>query len=131
MKHSTFFWSLLVLASLLGVSCKDEEPCDEGQESIGTGCFPKASGGSGGGGSEPMAGEQSGGAPSGNPDATFGSPCESNDDCGGDAPVCDNKMFHYCLQTDCQEGEKNAGVCPEGWMCVSSAGNPSACITFQ
>lgn len=128
MKHSLLVWSLLTLAL---VACKDEEPCDEGQDSIGTGCFPRASGGSGGSDTpEPSAGESSGGAPAGNPEATFGTPCESNDDCGGDAPVCDNKMFHYCLQIDCQPGEKNAGTCPEGWSCISSEGNPSACITF-
>lgn len=72
--------------------------------------------------------------PMGNPDATFGTHCDSNADCGGDAPLCDNKMFHYCLQTNCLEGEEHAGVCPEGWICVppgetpDGASYPSACI---
>jgi hypothetical protein len=129
MKQSKLRWVVFALMAALPLSCKDEAPCDEGQESIGTGCFPKASsGGSGGKTSEPSAGEASGGAPMGNPDATFGTPCESDADCGGDAPVCDYKMFHYCLQIECGEGEANEGVCPEGWMCVNFPPNPTACL---
>jgi hypothetical protein len=118
---------------LLPLSCKDEDPCDPGQESIGTGCFP-IQGGSGGGGStnQPQAGMPAeGGMPSeapSNPDATFGTPCESNEDCGGDAPICDNMVFNYCLQINCKEGEENEGVCPADWQCVLVPPNPSACI---
>ncbi len=117
--------SLVLLSLLLAFGCKDEEPCDGDEQAVGTGCFPRNAGGSGGsGGGSPA----EGGAPSGNPDATFGTPCESDADCGGDAPICDYKQFHYCLQTECEAGEQNEGACPEDWTCFKLAPNPSACI---
>jgi hypothetical protein len=124
--------------SLLPFGCKDTSPCDDGQESIGTSCFPAATGGGAGkasvkpeSGAPAEGGDAAGGAaspPVGNPDATFGTTCQSDADCGGDAPICDTEMFHYCLQTECADGEANAGVCPEGWVCVSVPPHPSACI---
>lgn len=125
---------LLSLALMaLPLACKDDEPCDSDEESIGPGCFPRAAGGSSGSSSgEPTsgAGADAGGAGpgGGNPDATFGTPCESDADCGGDAPLCDNQQFHYCLQTECQEGEQNEGACPADWTCFKYEDNPSACI---
>lgn len=137
--------SLLTLG-LLGVlvappACKDKEPCDEGQDSIGTGCFPQAAGGSSAGSSsKPEAGAPSdagaadggGGnaAPVGNPDATFGTACESDAECGGDAPVCATDPLFYCTQLDCKDGEANAGACPEGWTCLLLPPNPSACVNL-
>lgn len=136
--------SLLTLG-LLGLlvtppACKDKEPCDEGQESIGTGCFPVAAGGSSAGGSsKPEAGSPSdagaadGGsaaAPAGNPDATFATPCETDADCGGDAPVCATDPLFYCTQLNCKGGEENADACPEGWTCLLLPPNPSACVNL-
>jgi hypothetical protein len=128
----------MLFASALSLACKDDSPCDSGEVSIGTGCFAAPTGGSGGGSvAEPVGGSTEGGEPSvpvGNPDATFGTPCATDADCGGDAPLCDNKVFNYCLQTDCAEGEPNEGVCPAGWVCVpkgedpQTGPHPSACI---
>lgn len=141
-------WSLrsLLTLGLLGLlvappACKDNEPCDEGQESIGTGCFPEATGGStAGGSSNPQAGSPNeagasdGGAgnaaPVGNSDATFGTPCESDAECGGDAPVCATDPLYYCTQLDCKDGEENAGACPDGWTCLLLPPNPSACVNL-
>jgi hypothetical protein len=122
-------------------ACKDTDPCDEGQESIGTGCFPQAAGGSSAGsssrpdaGSPSDAGAADGGggnaAPVGNPDATFGTPCETNAECGGDAPVCATDPLFYCTQLDCKDGEANAGACPDGYTCVLLPPNPSACVNL-
>jgi hypothetical protein len=121
-------------ASLL--ACKDENPCDPDQESIGTGCYPVVAGGGAGGTSTPLAGAPSeGGAGAepvaGNPDATFGTPCESDAECGGDAPVCATDPLFYCTQLDCNEGEQNAGVCPEAWSCVHLPPQPSACVNLN
>ena len=143
--------SLLALG-LLGLlvappACKDKEPCDEGQESIGTGCFPQGGsnqgGSSAGSNSKPEAGspaeagaagvnEGGGGnpAPVGNPDATFGTPCTSDAECGGDAPVCATEQLFYCTQLNCQDGEENAGACPDGWTCFTLPPNPSACVNL-
>ena len=117
-------------------ACKDENPCDPGQESIGTGCYPIVAGGSAGSTSVPLAGAPSdGGAadepPAGNPDATFGTPCQSDAECGGDAPVCATDPLFYCTQLNCNDGEENAGVCPEGWTCVHLPPQPSACVNLN
>lgn len=132
----------LGLLALLGLlvappGCKDSEPCDPGQESIGTACFLAATGGSAPqAGSSNDAGASDGGAPSGgesamgNPDATFATPCESDADCGGDAPVCATDPLFYCTQLNCKDGEENAGACPDGWSCVLLPPNPSACVNL-
>lgn len=119
--------------------CKDSEPCDPGQESVGTACFPVATGGSAaqagaasdGGASD--GGSPGGGAPAvGNPDATFATPCESDADCGGDAPVCATDPLFYCTQLNCSVGEANEGACPTGWTCFpKAADHPSACVNLQ
>jgi hypothetical protein len=139
--------ALLLLAfGALPLGCKDEDPCDPGQELVGTGCFPIASGGSAGSssgtpGGAPSeagaAGEASPGGsgsgiePPGNPDAMFGTTCASNADCGGPAPICATDPLYYCTQIDCLEGEENAGVCPANWVCIHIAPNPSACVNSQ
>jgi hypothetical protein len=135
---------LALLCLLLAPGCKDEEPCDDGQESIGTVCYPAATGGSAGSSSLPQAGapgeggaaDPAGGAsgsePPGNPDATFGTPCQANDECGGDAPICATDPLFYCSQIDCSAGEANDGACPAGWTCFPKApDHPSACVNLQ
>lgn len=132
-------FGLLALFGLLVAApgCKDTEPCDPGQESRGTACFPVETGGkasqagtaSDGGASD--GGASSGGTSAvGNPDATFATPCESDADCGGDAPVCATDPLFYCTQLNCKDGEENAGACPDGWTCVLLPPNPSACVNL-
>lgn len=136
--------TLALLGLLAAAGCKDEEPCDAGEESIGTACYPVASGGSAGSASAPVAGAPAeGGAadvpggsggtePLGNPDASFGTPCEANTDCGGDAPICATDPLFYCSQIDCSAGEANEGACPAGWTCFpKAADHPSACVNLQ
>lgn len=134
---------LLTFALLLGAlagACKDEQPCDPEQVSIGTVCFPAEAGGSAGTGAAQAGapsdagagagGEAAPGEP-GNPDAGFGTPCETNADCGGDAPVCATDPLFYCSQLECDAGEANEGVCPEGWTCLKYLDNPSACVNLS
>lgn len=133
--------AVLALLGLLGVAlpgCKDEDPCDPGEEPIGTACYPVAAGGSGGSAGTPQAGaaneggaaDGAAGAPASNPDATFGTPCQVDAECGGDAPVCATDPLFYCTQLDCKDGEANAGACPDGWTCILLPPNPSACVNL-
>jgi hypothetical protein len=135
--------SLLTGTLLLALTgaCKDEEPCDPGQVSIGTVCFPAEAGGVAGtgaaqaGATSDAAGAAAGGEAAagepGNPDASFGTPCETNTDCGGDAPVCATDPLFYCSELECGAGEANEGVCPEGWTCLKYLDNPSACVNLS
>ena len=145
---------LALLIGLLPLACKDTSPCDAGEKATGIGCFPEDKGGSAGKSSS-TAGSDSGGAPAtsdggappasgagvpdtgtggsgvepwGNPDATWGSHCEANKDCGPDAPICATAPLFYCTQVDCQEGEANFGVCPTGWDCFKYLDNPAICF---
>ena len=134
--HSLLGLGLLGLL-LAPPACKDSDPCDEGQESRGTACFPVAAGGSSAGSSsKPEAGSPSddgGGGnagPVGNPDATFGTACQGDDECGGDAPVCATDPLFYCTQLNCKDDEENPGACPDGWTCVLLPPNPSACVNL-
>ena len=113
--HWRFLWCA---AMLLAVACKDDEPCDDDQESVGTSCFAKATDAGGTGGSPEV------------PEVPFGTPCQTNDDCGAPAPVCATDPLFYCSQIECQEGEANEGACPEGWRCFKYLDNPSACVNF-
>jgi hypothetical protein len=126
----------LALLAGLPLACKDDSPCDPGQEATGVGCFPikMTEGGTSNGGPTPEAGagavagaDTSAGAP-GNPDATFGTKCQSNADCGGDAPICATDPLWYCSQINCDDGEENAGACPADWVCFKYGDNPSACV---
>jgi hypothetical protein len=142
-------WSALPYVVVLGllaalpVGCKDESPCDPGQEATGVGCFPikmSTGGSSNGGTTMPEAGQAgdasagaagevgAAGAPAGNPDATFGTMCQTNADCGGDAPICATDPLWYCSQINCDDGEENAGACPADWVCFKYGDNPSACV---
>lgn len=138
----------LSLVALLPLGCKDTSPCDPGQKVTGIGCFPETGGTGGkpssvagsdaggapissdGGAGEALAGADSGAGiePWGNPDATWGSYCEANKDCGPDAPICATAPLFYCTQIDCQEGEANFGVCPDGWDCFKYEDNPAICF---
>jgi hypothetical protein len=124
------------------VACKDDSPCDEGQVERGlAACYPLPAGGAGQAGSSGEAGapgdtDAGAGDGGGAAPAAFyiGQPCSdttTHSDCGGDAPVCAPlPAGSVCTQILCQDGEPNAGVCPSDWMCLSSAGNPSACVKF-
>jgi hypothetical protein len=140
--------------SALPFGCKDNDPCDPGQEFVSIGCFPVTGGSAsagkaganphagaaddaggangepsaGGANGEPSAGGANGVEPPGNPDAMFGTQCATNADCGGDAPVCATEPLFYCSQIDCQDGEANAGSCPADWVCFKYLDNPSACV---
>ncbi|HVY27876.1 MAG TPA: hypothetical protein VHB79_15075 [Polyangiaceae bacterium] len=126
MKYLALF--TLGVLGLLPLACKDTDPCDPGQEIKGTGCFPIMSSDTGSTGD---AGADAGGAagvePWGNPDATWGSHCDRNKDCGPDAPICATAPFNYCSQIDCQDGEANAGVCPDTWTCFKFEPYPAIC----
>jgi len=133
-----FVW---VMAALAILGCKDDSPCDEGQEERGAAaCYPLPTGGGAGqaGGAGPAgttgnvdAGDGGAAAPAA---AYIGQPCadtETHSDCGEGAPICaDLPAGTMCTQVLCQAGEANEGVCPSDWMCLSSAGNPSACVKF-
>jgi hypothetical protein len=135
---SALFGLLALLA--LPVACKDEEPCDDNQDSIGTGCYAKSTAEAGSppagaeGGAPPSlgGGASEGGSaePAGNPDAMFQSPCESDAECGGPAPICLIPPGpKYCSQIDCLDDEVNAGSCPEDWVCFKlNAETRSACL---
>jgi hypothetical protein len=133
------------LCCLLGpLGCKDEDPCDPGWVAIDTGCWPEEQGGTGGTSSTPApeagangeAGAPSAGGggsdvePPGNPNATFGTECTTNAECGGDAPTCLTDPLNYCSIIDCEAGERNEAGCPEGWQCFKYEDNPSACVNF-
>lgn len=128
--------SLVWAAAVLAVfGCKDESPCDEGFVERGlAACYPLPSGSAGQAGSTGNdfdAGDGGGAAPTA---FYIGQPCADTDahsDCGGAAPICaDLPAGTMCTQLLCQAGEPNEGVCPSDWMCLSSAGNPSACVKF-
>ena len=124
-----------VAAGLAMFGCKDDSPCDEGFVERGSSaCYPLPAGGAGEAGQAGMTGDVDAGDGGGAAPAAFyiGQPCadtEAHSDCGGGAPICaDLPAGTMCTQILCQAGEPNAGVCPSDWMCLSSAGNPSACV---
>ena len=138
MNNSAMFSSraltcLLGASLLLPLACKDEAPCDEGQVSVGTSCFVEEPDGAGGADTQTPPGDGGAiGASSGNPDATFRTACQTDADCGGDAPVCATDPLFYCTQLECQEGEANAGACPTDWQCIKlDAETPSACVDLN
>jgi hypothetical protein len=126
--------SLLALCSLVG--CWDSDPCDPGQVFRGGSCFPDTAGSSGSGGS--AAGGEAGatadataGTSAVGTESTWRKACTTNDDCGGDSPICATAPLNYCTNINCSAGEANAGICPMGWTCFpASSGNPSACVNF-
>ena len=137
----------------LGLSCKDDEPCDPGFVERGaTACYPVATGGSGGspggGGSAgtpgtagttdvgdlPDAGDGGVAAPPA-VEAEAGDPCTDDvafSDCGGAAPICADFMGatgKRCTQIMCLPGEPNAGACPADAPCIpTGASTPSVCF---
>jgi hypothetical protein len=129
-------WALgpLVGLSLALFACKDDAPCDEGQEDRLGNCYPLAAAGSPGaaGTSAEPVDPGDGGVQA--VDAVIGQPCTdtaASSDCGGPAPICAPlPSGTVCTQILCLEGEPNAGACPSGWTCVPSAGNPSVCLNL-
>ena len=133
--------ALLCLGAL--ASCKDDDPCDPDQIEKNTQCYPlpaaagtapsSTSGADAGGTDAGGAAEMGGGAAA--LDTPVGSPCQDtmeSSDCGGQAPVCADLsplgQKVMCTQTDCAEGEANAGACPSGFTCFAVPGYPSVCI---
>ena len=133
----------LLALSVLPPACKDKNPCDPDQHAVGTSCLFDDTGGSGSkpapqagapsdaGAADAVAGAPSGIEPPGNPDATFGTTCASNADCGGPAPICATDPLFYCIQINCSPGEEHEGECPaKDWVCFpKDAKNPSACVS--
>lgn len=116
----------------LTLACKDEHPCDPGQEErSANACYPAAAAGSTGAAVEPDAGQLSDSGPTGGGFAV-GQPCTdtvASSDCGGAAPICAPlPAGAACTQVLCLEGEPNAGVCPVDWPCLQIQGYPSTCL---
>jgi hypothetical protein len=138
---------MLALLGLAGLaSCKDDDPCDPDQIAKNSQCYPlpaaagtagtapSSAGGADGGGTDAGGAAEMGGAASAI-DTTVGTPCQDtmeSSDCGGAAPVCADLsplgQTVMCTQTDCAEGEANAGACPSGFTCFAVPGYPSVCI---
>lgn len=117
--------AVLAAASAALAACEDDSPCDPGQVYRNSACYPAptATGGSTGNPGDGAAGETSGET------SQFGKSCTSQDECGGDAPICGAPQLPMCTQINCAEGEANAGACPPDWMCISPGGStPSACV---
>lgn len=114
-----------------------EAECDPGQIERGGVCFEAPASNEAGAAGTPSdtpdgaAGAGGGGGSQEPPLDTFGKTCSSDEDCaGGNAPICGGPLA-YCIQINCEEGEANEDVCPEGWMCLPKSANPqgiSACI---
>lgn len=133
----------------LPLGCKDDSPCDEGQEMQNGACVPVAAagsagtggGGTGGGGTDAGIGTDTGrggtatDAPAG-VQTEVGDPCAdttASSDCGGNAPICAPlPSGTVCTQILCLAGEVNAGACPVGWTCLQARPmpDPSVCLNF-
>jgi hypothetical protein len=134
----------LVLSSF---GCKDDSPCDEGQEVRNVSCYPVAAAagtgsGSAGAGGEDTAGEDTdsdasaGADPPAGIQAEVGQTCAdtaAHSDCGGNAPICAPlPSGTACTQILCLAGEANEGACPSGWTCLQARPlpSPSVCLKF-
>jgi hypothetical protein len=138
----------------LSLGCKDDSPCDEGQEVRNAACYPveatagtgpgSAGAGAGAAGDETAsdagggtAGDAGGGTdmPAG-VQAEVGQACAdtaAHSDCGGNAPICAPlPSGTVCTQILCLAGEANEGACPGGWTCVQARPmpTPSVCLHF-
>ena len=127
-------------------ACKDDSPCDEGQEERNASCYPIAAAGSAQAGGAAVGPGGAAGGPdgglgndSGEPagvQAEVGQPCTdttASSDCGGSAPICAPlPSGTACTQILCLDGEPNAGACPAGWTCVQARPmpDPSVCLNF-
>jgi hypothetical protein len=138
-------WSL---ALWLALACKDDDPCDPGQEERSAGaCFPimmagnagqqgeagtDGGGGTGGPGEEADAGGDGAAEAPPAAEAEVGQPCSdttASSDCGAPAPICAPfPAGAACTQILCLDGEPNAGVCPANAPCITPPGNPSVCF---
>jgi hypothetical protein len=76
---------------------------------------------------------EDGGESPGNPNATFGTPCDSQDDCGGIAPVCGGPELPICTNINCLDDRE---LCPSDWQCLDIKkygqlpGIDSVCVDF-
>jgi len=118
----------LILAAAVATGCFVSDPCGSGlvEQPNGNCAAPAADA------SAPVA-EAGVTAPDGaaaeaSAPTTFGKTCSAQIDCGGDAPICGAPYLTYCTQINCAVGEANANACPSGWTCVSTPGQPSACV---
>ena len=141
-------WGVALL--WLGLSCKDEDPCDPGFVERGAAaCYPIPMGGTGGTpggagsagtagaagttdvGDQPDAGD-SGAAPPPAVEAEVGDPCTdivASSDCGGAAPICgDFPGGAKCTQINCMDGEANAGACPATAPCINTPMGTTVCF---
>jgi len=129
----------------LSLGCKDDSPCDEGQEEHNAACYPATAAGSGSGsagsGGDTDTGDidGSGGTDPSAPaavQAEVGQTCADTtafSDCGGHAPICAPlPSGTACTQILCLPGEANAGACPSGWTCLQARPmpDPSVCLKF-
>jgi hypothetical protein len=118
----------LLACVLASAACDPEDPCDKGYRADHGFCWLLDAGNDWYGDPE----VDDAGVPKSNPDATFGTECMLQSDCGGDAPVCGGPMLPICTVTNCE----NTG-CPNGWTCIdvtkymaSAPGVTSVCINF-
>jgi hypothetical protein len=138
--------SCLGLASLCS-GCKDDSPCDEGQEVRNAACYPVATAGTGSGSAGSESGsagsdgdtasdDSSGTDPPAGVQAEVGQACAdtaAHSDCGGHAPICAPlPSGTACTQILCLPGEANEGACPSGWTCLQARPmpTPSVCLKF-
>lgn len=119
-----------VLWSCAIAACDPSDPCDPGYFEDHGYCYLL----DGGFDWRDAALDEDGGADS-NPNATFGSPCVKQSDCGGIAPICGGPMLPLCTQIQCLD----TTLCPAGWQCFDitkyaqeiAPGVTSACIPTQ
>lgn len=126
----------------LAWGCKDDNPCDEGQEVRNAACYPVAaaagagSGSAGAGGDDAASDADAGTDPPAAVQAEVGQACADtagHSDCGGNAPICAPlPSGTACTQILCLAGEVNEGACPDGWTCLQARPmpTPSVCLNF-
>jgi hypothetical protein len=125
------FAALGLFGGATTVGCWDDNPCDPGQVVRQDQCVaaPASTAAASDAGDASPATDASGSGGDGSVVDTFGKACTTASDCaGGNAPVCGAPQLPLCTQIDCQAGEAHAGVCPSGWQCLATAGNPSVCL---
>ena len=106
---------LVALACLPG-ACKEQTPCDQGQELRNSYCWyvdaAAASDASAAQTSE--AGGEAGPADEEPGPSAFGRPCAVDGDCAAPASLCAPQLF-YCTALAC---DLNPTLCPVGWICM-------------
>lgn len=110
---ATRAWMLVCALGASMTACDPEDPCDPGYYADHGLCVrivdtrrPEAGSG------EDDAGPGGGYA---NDDSDFGKPCDVQEDCGGNAPMCGAPMLPLCTAVNCMQGESQ---CPDDWTCL-------------